>query len=162
MELTHIDSHGRARMVDVGEKPVTKRTAVARGAVRMEKTTLELIASGKAPKGDVLATARIAGIMAAKNTAYLIPLCHPLNISSIEVRLRINHDESLVEIEAEAKLSGQTGVEMEALTAVSVAALAIYDMCKAVDKGMTIDGVRLIQKEGGKSGTFVRKGEQIW
>ena len=135
---------------------------MARGAVRMKPDTMELIASGQVPKGDVLAAARIAGIMAAKNTPYLIPLCHPLNLGSVEVRLKLNREQSQVEIESQISLSGQTGAEMEALTAVSVAALTIYDMCKAVDKGMVIDNIRLVQKSGGKSGTFVRKGEQLW
>ncbi|HHV06954.1 MAG TPA: cyclic pyranopterin monophosphate synthase MoaC [Firmicutes bacterium] len=162
MELTHLNKQGEAYMVDVGDKKVTRRVAVARGAVRMKPDTMELIASGQVPKGDVLAAARIAGIMAAKNTPYLIPLCHPLNLGSVEVRLKLNREQSQVEIESQISLSGQTGAEMEALTAVSVAALTIYDMCKAVDKGMVIDNIRLVQKSGGKSGTFVRKGEQLW
>lgn len=162
MELTHINAEGEAYMVDVGHKPVTKRVAIARGAVRMNSDTLELIASGRVPKGDVLAAARIAGIMAAKNAPHLIPLCHPLNLGSVEVRLKLNNEQGQVEVEAQVSLSGQTGAEMEALTAVSVAALTIYDMCKAVDKGMVIDNVRLVQKSGGKSGTFVREGEQPW
>ncbi|MGI6128872.1 MAG: cyclic pyranopterin monophosphate synthase MoaC [bacterium] len=162
MKLTHINHQGEAYMVDVGHKPATRRVAIARGAVRMKARTLELIASGEVPKGDVLATARIAGIMAAKNTPHLIPLCHPLNLSSVEVRLKLNQDKNQVEIEAQVSLSGQTGVEMEALTAASVAALTIYDMCKAVDKDMVIDNIRLVQKTGGKSGTFIREGEQPW
>lgn len=162
MELTHLNEQGEAYMVDVGHKSVTRRVAVARGAVRMSPNTMELIASGRVPKGDVLAAARIAGIMAAKNTPHLIPLCHPLNLGSVEVRLRLNSEQSQVEIEAQVSLSGQTGAEMEALTAVSVAALTVYDMCKAVDKGMVIDNIRLVQKSGGKSGTFVREGEKSW
>ena len=162
MELTHINAEGEAYMVDVGQKPVTRRVAVACGAVQMNPDTLELIASDRVPKGDVLAAGRIAGIMAAKNTPHLIPLCHPLNLGSVEVRLRLNRDRRQVEIEAQVSLSGQTGAEMEALTAVSVAALTVYDMCKAVDKGMVIDNIRLVQKSGGKSGTFLREGEQPW
>lgn len=162
MELTHINEEGEAYMVDVGKKPVTRRVAIARGAVRMNPDTLDFIASGRVPKGDVLAAARIAGIMAAKKTPYLIPLCHPLNLGSVKVRLRLNRNQSLVEIEAQVSLNGQTGAEMEALTAVSVAALTVYDMCKAVDKDMVIDNVRLVQKFGGKSGTLVREGEQLW
>ncbi|HHT70716.1 MAG TPA: cyclic pyranopterin monophosphate synthase MoaC [Firmicutes bacterium] len=162
MELSHLNQQGEAYMVDVGHKLATKRVAVARGLVKMNPETMKLISSGRVPKGDVLASARIAGIMAAKNTPYLIPLCHPLNLGSVEVRLRLNGEQSRVEIEAQVSLSGQTGAEMEALTAVSVAALTIYDMCKAVDKDMVIDNIRLVHKSGGKSGSFVREGEQPW
>lgn len=162
MELTHLTAAGEAHMVNVGAKPVTQRRAVARGAVTMARTTLELIAAGGVPKGDVLAAARLAGIMAAKETPRLIPLCHPLNLGGVEVRLKLNSQASRVEIEAEVTLAGQTGAEMEALTAVSVAALTIYDMCKAVDKGMSIEHVRLVAKSGGKSGSFAREGEEPW
>ena len=157
MTLTHLDEQGRARMVDVGEKPITVREAVARGEVRMQVETLRLIAQGGVPKGDVLAVARVAGIMAAKRTHELVPLCHPLPISFIglEFDLREEADVGLVAIEATARTSAQTGVEMEALTAVSVAALTIYDMCKAVDRAMRVTDVRLARKSGGQSGTTV-------
>ena len=155
-ELTHLDSRGEARMVDVSDKAVTVREAVAQGRVRMQPETLNLIQEGGHPKGDVLAVARIAGIQAAKKTSDLIPLCHPLMLSSVKVELQPDPDQSAVLIEARCRLSGQTGVEMEALTAVSVAALTLYDMCKAVDKGMTIEGVELMQKTGGNSGDWQR------
>ena len=151
-EFTHIDAKGQARMVDVSEKEVTFREARAEGRVRMNPETLSLIINGGHKKGDVIATARIAGIMAAKRTSDLIPMCHPLMLSSVKVELTPNEADSCVDITAVCKLSGQTGVEMEALTAVSVAGLTLYDMCKAVDKGMIIDQVRLIEKKGGKSG----------
>ncbi len=155
VEFTHIDERGQARMVDVSEKDVSFREARAHGCVRMEPETLRLIVEGGHKKGDVLATARIAGIMAAKRTSDLIPMCHPLMLSSVKVELTPNTSESSVEITAICKLSGQTGVEMEALTAVSVAGLTLYDMCKAVDKGMVIDQVRLLEKKGGKSGHWL-------
>lgn len=155
-QLTHLDSDGSARMVDVSDKPESERLAVAAGRIRMLPETLAAIREGQVPKGDVLAAARIAGIMAAKRTSDLIPLCHPLALSSVKVELRLNPDESCVDIEARCKLRGQTGVEMEALTAVSVAALTLYDMCKAIDKGMVIDAIRLEAKHGGKSGDYVR------
>jgi len=151
-EFTHIDAKGQARMVDVSEKEVTFREARAEGRVRMNPETLSLIINGGHKKGDVIATARIAGIMAAKRTSDLIPMCHPLMLSSVKVELTPNEADSCVDITAVCKLSGQTGVEMEALTAVSVAGLTLYDMCKAVDKGMIIDQVRLMEKKGGKSG----------
>ena len=151
-EFTHIDAKGQARMVDVSEKEVTFREARAEGRVRMNPDTLSLIINGGHKKGDVIATARIAGIMAAKRTSDLIPMCHPLMLSSVKVELTPNEADSCVDITAVCKLSGQTGVEMEALTAVSVAGLTLYDMCKAVDKGMIIDQVRLMEKKGGKSG----------
>ena len=154
-EFTHIDSKGQARMVDVSEKEVTFREAPAVGRVTMEPNTLEMIVSGGHKKGDVLATARIAGIMAAKRTSDLIPMCHPLMLSSVKVELTPNQAENCVDIEAICKLSGQTGIEMEALTAVSVAGLTLYDMCKAVDKAMVIDQVRLVEKKGGKSGHYL-------
>ena len=152
--LTHLDGDGNARMVDVTDKDVTFRVATAEGEVNMQPETLGLIVDGKHAKGDVMAVARIAGIQAAKKCADLIPLCHPLALSSVRVELQPDLGENLVRITATCKLSGKTGVEMEALTAVSVAALTIYDMCKAVDKGMTISGVRLLTKSGGKSGDW--------
>ncbi|MFN3970961.1 MAG: cyclic pyranopterin monophosphate synthase MoaC [Gemmobacter sp.] len=152
--LTHFDGAGHAHMVDVSEKPVTDRLAVARGQVRMSAQTLALISEGRAKKGDVLAVARLAGIMAAKRTADLIPLCHPLPVTKVALDLACDPDLPGVTVEATVKTGGQTGVEMEALTAVSVACLTIYDMVKAVEKGMVIDGIRLVLKEGGKSGRF--------
>ncbi len=154
--LTHFDAEGRAAMVDVSEKSTTSRTAVARGRVSMAAETLALIRSGDHKKGDVLGVARLAGIMGAKRTSDLIPLCHPLALSKVAVEFEtLDAPEGpAVEITATAKVTGQTGVEMEALTAVSVAALTIYDMCKAVDKAMRIDAVRLVYKEGGRSGVF--------
>jgi len=151
--LTHLDAQGRASMVDVTDKAVTHREAVAESLVRMRPQTLELIQSGGHPKGDVMAVARIAGIQAAKRTSDLIPLCHPLKLTSVKVELGIEAPDA-VRIQARCKLAGQTGVEMEALTAVSVAALTLYDMCKAVDKGMVIESTRLLSKSGGKSGEF--------
>jgi cyclic pyranopterin phosphate synthase len=152
-KLTHFDDQGRAAMVDVSAKPDTDRIATARGRITMRPETLALINDGKIGKGDVLGVARIAGIMAAKRTSDLIPLCHPLMLSKVSVDLTPVAPDA-VEIEATVKLKGQTGVEMEALTAVSVAALTIYDMCKAVDRGMTIEAVRVVHKSGGKSGTW--------
>jgi cyclic pyranopterin phosphate synthase len=152
--LTHFDEAGAARMVDVGAKPATARVAVARGAVRMAPATLALVREGRAAKGDVLAVARLAGIMAAKRTADLIPLCHPLALSRVEVDLAPAEDAPRVLIEARVGVTGPTGVEMEALTAVSVAALTVYDMLKAVDRGMVIEEVRVVLKDGGKSGRF--------
>jgi cyclic pyranopterin phosphate synthase len=149
--LTHLDDAGRASMVDVSDKPDTRREAVARGQVVMQPQTLALILSGGMPKGDVLATARIAGIMAAKRTAELIPLCHPLSLSSVAVELSAAEDGSGIEIEARARTTGPTGVEMEALTAASIAALTLYDMCKAVDRCMRIDAVRVVAKSGGRT-----------
>lgn len=150
--LTHFDEAGAARMVDVGDKPATSRLAVARGAVRMAPATLALVREGRAAKGDVLGVARLAGIMAAKRTADLIPLCHPLALTRVEVDLE--PQEGRVAIEARVAVTGQTGVEMEALTAVSVAALTVYDMLKAVDRDMAIEEIRVVQKDGGKSGRF--------
>ncbi len=154
-ELTHLDAHGRAQMVDVGDKAITKREAVARGFVAMKPETLALITGGKVEKGDVFATARLAGIMAAKQTSNLIPLCHPLPISRVTVELTPDADRSGVSIEASVRTEGKTGVEMEALTAVSVAALTVYDMCKAVDRGMRVQSVRLAKKTGGQSGDII-------
>jgi cyclic pyranopterin phosphate synthase len=152
--LTHLDAQGAARMVDVSDKAVTDREAVAEGRVAMARETLELILSGNAKKGDVLGTARLAGIMAAKRTHELIPLCHPLMLTKVEVELAPEPDLPGLAITARVKTSGQTGVEMEALTAVSVAALTVYDMAKAVDRAMRIEGVRLVEKSGGRSGHF--------
>ncbi|WP_409264278.1 cyclic pyranopterin monophosphate synthase MoaC [Pseudomonas sp. KCJK9000] len=151
--LTHLDSQGRANMVDVTEKAVTEREAVAEAGVRMLPQTLQMIVDGEHPKGDVFAVARIAGIQAAKKTSDLIPLCHPLMLTSVKVELNAEGPDA-VRIVARCKLAGQTGVEMEALTAASVAALTLYDMCKAVDKGMVIEQVRLLEKVGGKSGHY--------
>jgi cyclic pyranopterin phosphate synthase len=155
-QLTHIDEHGAARMVDVGDKAVTERIAVAAATVRMEADTLALLEQGAHKKGDVLAVARIAGIQAAKKCSDLIPLCHPLMLNAVEVNFEIDAQANCVRIQGLCKVSGKTGVEMEALTAVSVAALTIYDMCKAVDRGMQIDGIGLLEKQGGKSGTWRR------
>ena len=154
--LSHFDAGGNARMVDVGAKGETERVAVANATVLMQPATLALIRDKKAAKGDVLAVAQLAGIMAAKRTPDLIPLCHPLSLSAVEVKLSLDADRHSVEIEATCKLKGRTGVEMEALTASSVAALTVYDMCKAVDRGMVISEVKLVHKSGGKSGTFDR------
>jgi cyclic pyranopterin phosphate synthase len=155
--LTHLDKAGAAHMVDVGEKAVTERIGIAEGAVKMAAATLALIVSGNAKKGDVIGTARIAGIMAAKRTHELIPLCHPLALSSVVVDIEPDTALPGLRVRATAKVAGQTGVEMEALTAVSVACLTIYDMAKAVDRGMEITGVRLVEKRGGRSGTWKRK-----
>jgi len=157
-QLTHIDAAGRARMVDVGDKEITQRVAVAVGTVRMEQETLALIESGDSKKGDVLAVARIAGIQAAKKCSDLIPLCHPLALNSVEVHFDADAGVGEIRITATCKVSGKTGVEMEALTAVSVTALTIYDMLKAVDRGMEITNIGLREKSGGKSGDWVRHG----
>lgn len=160
-ELTHLDEHGRARMVDVGAKPETERVAIARCEVLMEPSTLALIQSGGVAKGDVIGVARVAGIMAAKRTGDLIPLCHPLPITSASIDFRFDTEGSRVLIESRVATVGKTGVEMEALTACSVSALTIYDMTKAADKGMVIGQVRLVSKTGGKSGTYLRSGEEV-
>ncbi len=152
--LTHFDAAGNAHMVDVGAKDVTERVAIARASVLMQAATLKLIRDKKAKKGDVLAVAQLAGIMAAKKTPDLIPLCHPLALNSVDVKLTLDAKRNAVDIEATCRLKGRTGVEMEALTAASVAALTVYDMCKAVDRGMVISEVKLLHKSGGKSGTF--------
>lgn len=151
MELTHIDEKGNARMVDVSGKAVTVREACAVGSVFMNPLTLEMIADAKMPKGDVLSTARIAGIMAAKRTQDIIPMCHNVPLDSVKVELKCNHDKSCIKITAAVRCTWKTGVEMEALTAVSAAALTVYDMCKAVDKEMVIGDIMLIRKSGGKS-----------
>ena len=155
-DLTHFDEQGASRMVDVGEKPVTRRRAVASGLVSMQPQTQQLIVDRGHAKGDVLEVARLAGIMAAKRTAELIPLCHPLPIDSVSLDLQPIANDS-IRIEATVEVSAKTGVEMEALTAVSVAALTIYDMCKAVDRGMTIENIQLEEKSGGASGQFSKK-----
>ena len=160
MPLTHFDESGASRMVDVGGKPVTDREARASAVVRMRPETLALIRDRKLSKGDVLEVARLAGIMAAKKTADLIPLCHPLPLTSVKVDFSFPGEDA-VRIEAVVRVSARTGVEMEALTAVSVAALAVYDMCKAVDRGMTIEAVRLDEKAGGRSGHFVRPPDAV-
>jgi cyclic pyranopterin phosphate synthase len=152
MSLTHLDEHGKARMVDVGGKAESQRLAVAEGRIAMSPAALEAIRDGNVPKGDVLAAARIAGIMAAKKTAELIPLCHPLALDAVHVDFALEAEG--VRVTASASLTGRTGVEMEAMTAVSVALLTIYDMAKAIDKGMVISGIRLIEKRGGKSGLW--------
>ncbi len=153
-QLSHIDDSGRAKMVDVGHKPDTERVAVARGSVLMRPETLQLIIEGNMKKGDVLTVAQLAGMMAAKRTSELIPLCHPLSISHVEVVCSPNQPESRIDIEATVRLRGKTGVEMEALTAVSVAGLTIYDMAKAVDRTMRLTDVRLVAKSGGQSGDY--------
>ena len=158
-KLSHVDERGRAKMVGVGDKPVTHRVCIARGEVRMAAETLACIAEGRVPKGDVLLTARLAGIQAAKRTDELIPLCHPLPLDGVEIKLTPDPSESRVLIEARVEAHARTGVEMEALVAVSAAGLALYDMCKAVDRGMQIDAVRLVEKQGGKSGRWTRPGE---
>ena len=156
-KLTHLDKKGRARMVDVTKKPETVREAVARGSVYMKPDTLRLIQDGKVPKGDVLCVARIAGITAAKKTSELIPMCHPLNITAVDIDFDLDNKENRIEIRARVRINGRTGVEMEAMTAVSAAALTIYDMCKAADKEMVISGIMLVEKRGGRSGLFRRK-----
>ena len=160
-ELSHVDTHGKAHMVDVGDKPETVREARARGAVVMQPSTLELIQRNAVQKGDVLAVAKIAGIMAAKRTSELIPLCHPLPLASIDLTFQFNDKEARIDIESMARVTGKTGVEMEALTAVAAAALTVYDMCKAVDREMRITDIRLIEKRGGRSGVFRRSGESL-
>jgi cyclic pyranopterin monophosphate synthase len=154
-ELTHLDAEGRARMVDVGAKEETQREAVARGAVFMQPETLRLIVAGGLPKGDVLAVARVAGIMAAKRAPDLIPLCHPLLLTHVAVQFEPDEAGSALRIEALVRTAGRTGVEMEALTAVAAAALTVYDMCKAVDRAMRIGDIRLAQKRGGRSGEII-------
>jgi cyclic pyranopterin monophosphate synthase len=156
-KLSHLDEQGRAKMVDVSAKDITSRIAVARGTIHMRAATLALILDDKIEKGDVFSVARVAGIMAAKKTSELIPMCHPLNITSVEIDLTPAENPARVEIAAGVRVSGKTGVEMEAMTAVAVAGLTIYDMCKAVDREMSMGEIRLVKKSGGKSGTFLRK-----
>ncbi len=159
-ELTHFDAAGAARMVDVSEKTATSRVATARGEVRMQPETLERIARGTHAKGDVLGVARVAGLLGLKQTDRLIPLCHPVGVTGANIEFTLDAAASRVQIEAVVRATGQTGVEMEALTAVAVAALTIYDMGKAIDKGMVIGEIRLIEKSGGKSGLYRREGER--
>src|SRR5579885_2829691 len=161
-ELTHLDRRGRIQMVDIGEKLVTRREAVARGAVTMQPTTLQAIVDNSLKKGEALAAARLAGIMAAKRTHELIPLCHQIPLEVVEVDFKPAPRQGLIEIQARAVTSWRTGVEMEALVAVSAAALAIYDMAKAIDRAMVIDAVRLVSKTGGRSGDYQRPGEKPW
>ncbi len=158
--LSHVDAAGRARMVDVTAKEITQREATARARVLMRPETLRLIREGRAAKGDVLAVAQVAGVMGAKHTSDLVPMCHPLPITGVEMAFSFDADASAVEIQATVRVAGRTGVEMEALTAVSVAALTVYDMCKAVDREMTISDVQLLHKVGGKSGEFRRQEER--
>lgn len=160
--LSHLDSRGRLRMVDVGQKPVTRREAVARAAVRMNPATLGAILEGRLHKGEALAAARVAGIMAAKRTHELIPLCHQIALEVVEVEFRPDRARGRLEVQARAVCEARTGVEMEALIAVSIAALTIYDMAKAVDRAMVIDAVRLVSKRGGRSGEYLRVGESPW
>ena len=157
MELTHFNDQGRARMVDVSEKPQTHRTARARATVHMAKATMDKIKAGTIGKGDVLAVAQVAGIQAAKHNWELIPMCHPLPLTGIDITFRLSDEPCMVEIQAAVTCTGVTGVEMEALTAVSVAALTVYDMCKAVQKDMEISNIRLLEKSGGKSGDYKRE-----
>ena len=160
-DLTHFDEKGQAHMVDVGQKEITVREAVARGEIRMKPDTLDLILEGRAKKGDVLGVARIAAIMGAKKTPDLIPLAHPLPLTSVKVEFFPDKERSLIEIEATVKVSARTGVEMEALTAVACAGLTIYDMCKAVDRSMVISEIRLMEKSGGRSGHFKRSADEM-
>jgi len=157
--LSHVDRHGRARMVDISDKDETKREAVARGVITMRPETLRLIQQGSVPKGDVLAAARLAGVMAAKRVPDLIPLCHPLLLTSAEIEFTPMEESGRLDIESRVRITGRTGAEMEALAAVAVAALTVYDMCKAIDKAMVISSIRLVAKKGGKSGTYRRPGE---
>ena len=156
-ELTHIDKNGRPRMVDVGDKADTQRVAVAKGSIFMRPETLRRIKEGTMEKGDVLSVAQTAGIMAAKNTSSAIPMCHNIMITGVEMDFTLDEENSAVHIEASASTVGKTGIEMESLHAVSVAALTIYDMCKAIDRGMRIEGIRLVKKSGGKSGDFINE-----
>jgi cyclic pyranopterin phosphate synthase len=158
--FTHFNEEGKARMVDVSKKEATVREAITRASISMNRETFRMIMDRKIAKGDVLGVARVAGIMGAKRTADLIPMCHPLNITNVEIHFSPSQQENKIEIEARVKTKGQTGVEMEAFLAVSTAALTIYDMCKAVDRGMVISDIHLVQKKGGKSGTFQWKGEK--
>ncbi len=160
--LTHLDARGRIRMVDVGQKPVTRREAIARGQVRMARATLQAIVGGQLKKGEALAAARIAGIMAAKRTHEMIPLCHQIPLEVVEIDFTPNSSNSALQIQARAVTDARTGVEMEAMVAVSAAALTIYDMAKAIDRAMEIGAIRLVAKRGGRSGDFARAGEPPW
>ncbi|MGB9629002.1 MAG: cyclic pyranopterin monophosphate synthase MoaC [Thermodesulfobacteriota bacterium] len=157
MKLTHFDKQGRAKMVDVTNKPKTLREAIARGTIHMKPNTYKKIMSGKIAKGDVLSVAKVAGVMAAKKTAEIIPMCHPLNLSHIEINFFPSEKENKIDIEARVKIKGQTGVEMEGMVAVATAGLTIYDMCKAIDRGMVLTDIHLFKKTGGKSGTYLAK-----
>ena len=159
-DFTHFNEQGRAKMVNVGEKPISERTAVAAGSVLVNENTFALIRSGGMKKGDVLTTAQIAGIMGAKRTSEVIPMCHPVAVNGINLALSLNEERYAVEITAEVSCDGRTGVEMEALTAVSIAALTVYDMCKAVQKDMVITDIRLLRKTGGVHGDYIREGEK--
>jgi len=161
-ELTHINARGEARMVDVGAKEETERAAVAGARVLMSRKTLELIMENRMPKGDVLAVARVAGIMAAKKTGSLIPLCHPLTVSAVNIDFRPNYELGALEIQARVRTVARTGVEMEALMAAGMAALTVYDMCKAAERGIVVDNIRLVEKTGGRSGYYLREGEEPW
>ena len=158
-ELTHFDAQGQAHMVDVGAKPATHRIAIAEGYITMQPETLAIIQAGTAKKGDVLGVARLAGIMAAKKTSDLIPLCHPIALTKVSVDFEVLPEENAVRCEARTETMGQTGVEMEALTAVQISLLTIYDMCKAIDRGMCVENIRLLRKSGGRSGLYEREGE---
>lgn len=155
--LTHFNAHGDAHMVDVGDKPVTRRRASAEGTIEMAATTLEMVEQGRHKKGDVLGIARVAGIMATKRTAELVPLCHPLALTAVEIEFECRHEPPQIRCAAAVETRGQTGVEMEALAAVQIALLTIYDMCKAVDRGMTMNAIRLLEKSGGRSGEWRRE-----
>jgi len=162
VEFTHFNEDGKARMVNVGEKPDTERQAVARGYISMKPETYKMILEGRAKKGDVLAVAQVAGIMAAKETSRLIPMCHNIFLTGVDIKFEFFEEQSTIGVEAIVRTVGKTGVEMEALTAVSVACLTIYDMCKAVDRGMVIKNIHLIEKSGGKSGHFTREEILPW
>ena len=157
MHFTHVDENGNARMVDVGEKAVTSRTATASGRIRMRADCFQLVAAGRMKKGDVLGVAQVAGIMAAKRTSDVIPMCHPISLTGVDISFAMDREKSAIDVFATARCTGETGVEMEALTAVSVAALTIYDMCKAVQRDIVIENVRLLEKSGGKSGLYLRE-----
>lgn len=158
MEFTHFNESGKAKMVEVGEKNDTRRAAVAKGTIKMDSRTLEMVTQGQMKKGDVLSVAQVAGIMGAKKTSDIIPMCHNIFITGADIRFEIDKENNAIHIEAEVKTTGKTGVEMEALSAVSIAALTIYDMCKAIDKDMIIENIMLTKKTGGKSGEYIRKG----
>lgn len=159
MEFTHFNENGKAKMVEVGDKDNTKREAIAKGTIKMNPLTLKMIVEGQMKKGDVLSVAQVAGIMGAKKTSEIIPMCHNIFITGADIKFEIDEANNAVHIEAKAKTIGKTGIEMEALSAVSITALTIYDMCKAVDKDMVIENIRLVKKTGGKSGEYIRKGE---
>ncbi|SHJ63264.1 cyclic pyranopterin monophosphate synthase MoaC [Paramaledivibacter caminithermalis] len=160
MEFTHFNESGKAKMVEVGDKDNTKRVAIAKGTIKMSSKTLKMITKGKMKKGDVLSVAQVAGIMGSKKTSEIIPMCHNIFITGADIKFQIDEENDAVHIEAEVKTIGKTGVEMEALSAVTITALTIYDMCKAVDKDMFIENIRLVKKTGGKSGDYIRKGEK--